>query len=118
MEMNILEEIQEITQKYLDMKSKFVNQIIEIENNRTELSNERNQQKYEIQNNNESKINELGRKITQLGIQSQELQNRLDSEYINIKNTISSKVDNFITEKIREVKKIEELNDDVQESIE
>ena len=118
MKMNILEEIQEITQKYLDIKSKFVNQIIEIENKRTELSIERNQQKYEIQNNNESEINELGRKITQLGIESQELQNRLDSEYINIKNTISSKVDNFITEKIREVKKIEELNDDVQEGIE
>ena len=86
MKMNILEEIQEITQKYLDIKSKFVNQIIEIENKRTELSIERNQQKYEIQNNNESEINELGRKITQLGIESQELQNRLDSEYINIKN--------------------------------
>lgn len=121
--MNRLEEIQEIIKNFIYEKQQMKQEITNIENKRTQLAAERNEKKSNMKYNDaytkevEAEINMLGKEITELGNQSQELQNRLDSKYISIKNEVNMQIDNLISEEIRKIRKITEAKEEIEQKI-
>ena len=122
--MNRLEEIQEIIKNFIYEKQQMKQQITEIENERNKLAQDRNKRKLVNEStsiadaeNAEAEIYELGKRIAELGDRSQELQNKLDSRYIEIKKQVDIRIDNLISEGIREIRKIEEQRNDLEENI-
>lgn len=109
--MNGLEEIQKSIENFICEKKKTQQQIAKIEEKRLQLSQERNEKK-KI-DCNDIAINELGKQINELGIQSQELQNKLDSNFCEVKRQVDLGIDNLIAEGIRRIRiengEIEEL---------
>ena len=82
--MNRLEEIQEIIKNFIYEKQQTKQQIAEIEQERTQLAQKRNERKSlngnidnAYANTVEAEICELGKQISNLGNQSQELQSKL-----------------------------------------
>ncbi len=59
----------------------------------------------------------LGKQISELGNQSQELQNKLDAKYIDVKKVVNLMVDNLIAEGIRKARKLDEHIEELQEKI-
>lgn len=116
--MNGLEEIQEIIKNFIFEKQQMKRQIAEIESKRNKLAQARNEN---IKNANgkssEAEVCTLGKQISELGNRSQELQNKLDSKYIETKKQVNIRIDNLISEGIREIRKIEEQRKDIEESI-
>ena len=108
--MNGLIEIQGFIEEFINEKKEVQRQIVAIEEKRTQLAEQRNEKK--STNGDWAEINELGIKISELGNQSQGLQNKLDFKYNGIKTRINLSIDNLITEGIRKIRKI---NEEVQE---
>ena len=122
--MNRLEEIQEIIKNFIYEKQQMKQEITEIEGKRNKIAQQRNEIKFvnETSNklfdqNSKAEIVELGKQISELGSQSQELQNKLNSRYIEVKRQVNIRIDNLISEGIREIRKIEEQKKDLEESI-
>ena len=59
----------------------------------------------------------LGKQIAELGNQSQELQNKLDAKYIDVKKVVNLMVDNLIAEGIRKARKLDEHIEELQEKV-
>ena len=79
--MSGLEGIQKIIENFVYESNQTKKQIAEIEKERTDLAQERNSKKSISKRNYEKEISVLGKKISELGIKSQELQNKLDSKF-------------------------------------
>lgn len=108
--MNKLEEIQEYIKSFISERTQVKKQIAEVEEKRVQLAYERNTKKKIDANSNE--VNILGKKIAELGNQSQELQNKLDYSFGIAKAQINAAIDNLVAEGIRKIRKInEEIKD-------
>ena len=116
--MNRLEEIQEIVKNFILGKSETKNKIKEIENKRNQLAEIRNAKKLEIQTaETQAEINELGKEISELGIKSQNMQKELDSQNLHVKPEIDMQINNEISERIREIRRAEEIKTELEEKI-
>ena len=115
--MNGLEEIQKIINKFVYESKQEKQQIAEIEIKRTQLAQERNKKKNANIIEYEAEINVLGKQISELGNQSQGLQNKLDSKFNEIKKLVNLVIDNLITEEIRKVRKIDEERQELEEKV-
>ena len=101
--MNGLEEIQKIINNFIYESKQAKQKISQIENERNILAQNRNQKKDANSNEYEAEINMLGKQIAELGNQSQELQNKLDAKYIDVKKVVNLMVDNLTAEGIRKL---------------
>ena len=109
----VKEEIKEFS-KQSQIKKR---QIVEIENKRTQLAEQRNfAKKNAVTESDWQNINELGREISNLGNQSQELQKQVDREILESKQQIISKIDNLIAEEIRKARLINEQIQELEEN--
>ena len=108
--MNGLKEIQGHVKNFICEKEKIQKQIVEIEEKRTQMAQQRNEIK--ASNSDWENVCGLGKQITQLGNQSQGLQNQLDFNCRTIKTQINLIIDNLIAEGIR---KIRILNEEIKE---
>lgn len=115
--MSGLEGIQKIIENFVYESNQTKKQIAEIEKERTDLAQERNSKKSISKRNYEKEISVLGKKISELGIKSQELQNKLDSKFNETKKIVNLTIDNLITEGIRRVRKIDEEQHELEEKI-
>lgn len=115
--MDEFEKIQEIVKKFNNEAKNIKKEISDIEKTRTSLAQERNRAKNDVFNADIEKINILGDQISKLGNQSQELQNKLNSKFNEIKNEIGFKIDNLIAEKIRKIRQVEEEREELVEEI-
>lgn len=107
--MNGLEEIQGCIKNFIYEKEKLQRKIAEIEEKRTQLAQKRNEMKKSIINgDSNSEINKLASQISELGNQSQELQNKLDFSLHTLKAQINLIIDNLVSEGIRKIRKIQE----------
>ena len=113
--MNRLEEIQEMINNFIYEKQQMRQEITELETKRNKIAQHRNEIKFvngkrddAFAQNAKAEIVELGKQIAELGNQSQELQNKLNSRYIEVKKQVNIRIDNLISEGIREIRKIEE----------
>ena len=109
----VIEEIKEFSKQSQNKKR----QIVEIENKRTQLAEQRNfAKKNAVTESDWQNINELGREISNLGNQSQELQKQVDREILESKQQIISKIDNLIAEEIRKARLINEQIQELEEN--
>ncbi len=119
--MNELEDLQEIIKNFICEKAKINKEISVIEEKRVQLADQRNAKKTTLDNANAenavAEINMIGNEISQLGNQSQDLQNKLDSKFIELKNQINMQINNQITERLREISKIREFICELSERI-
>ncbi len=115
--MNGLEEIQKIINNFIDESKQAKQKISQIENERNILAQNRNQKKNANIDEYEAEINMLGKQISKLGNQSQELQNKLDVKYIDVKKVVNLMVDNLIAEGIRKARKLDEHIEELQEKV-
>ena len=106
--MNGLEEIQECIKNFIYEKEHSQRQIVEIEQKRSQLAQKRNERKQHISNCEDIEIKQLAEQISELGNQSQELQNKLDFSFHALKTQINLIIDNLVSEGIRKIRKIEE----------
>lgn len=104
--MNGLEEIQKQSASFISEKKQLQEQINKIEEKRIELAEQRNAKKRIDANCPD--VSELGRQITELGNESQELQRQLDSKFYETKTQINLVINNLIAENIRKIHKTEE----------
>lgn len=120
--MNRLEEIREIIKNFILEKQQMKQTINKIEHKRMQLAKIRNEKK----SNNidkaytkevEAEINELGKEISDLGNESQKTQYELDAKSIYTKNEVNMQIDNQISERIREVRKLTENKEEIEEII-
>lgn len=111
--------LEEIIKNFIDEKHQIKRQIAKIEAERAQLAKIRNEKKakkaYTIEV--EAEIKELGRKISELGIQSQELQNKLDSKYIEVKRAINTEIDGLISKAMQEMREITENKEGIEERV-
>lgn len=113
--MNKLEEIREFIRNFVYEKKEIQQQIKNIEEKRIELAQERNNAKKTVGNN--GVVVELGKQIAELGCKSQELQNKLEYSFKNIKIQAEISIDNLITEEIRKIRKMQEEVFELEEKI-
>lgn len=117
--MNQLEEVQEIIRKNICERQQIKKQIAEIETNRNKLAQDRNKMKKNSENKYNEEVKILGNKISELGIQSQELQNELDKKYYETRTQVNLIADNLMAELLRKIRILEvekkEKNIDVSE---
>ncbi len=106
--MNGLEEIQGCIKDFIFEKGQLKTKIAGIEQKRTQLAQKRNEKKQHIGNSDDIEIKELAAQISELGNQSQELQNKLDFSLHALKTQINLIIDNLVSEGIRKIRKIEE----------
>lgn len=111
------EEIQKIVENFVNESKQAKQQITEIENERNNLAQERNGKKEANIEENLAEINELGKQISRLGDQSQELQNKLDKRFLEVKKLVNLMIDNQITEEMRKIRKINETKEEYLEKI-
>ena len=109
----IIEEIKKFKEQCQEQKK----QISEIEIKRNQLAEQRNSAKKNAFTESDwQNINDLGKEISNLGNQSQELQKQVDRETLESKKQIISKIDNLIAEEIRKARlineQIQEIEDD------
>ena len=109
----IIEEIKKFKEQYQEQRK----QISEIEIKRNQLAEQRNSaKKNAVTESDWQNINDLGKEISNLGNQSQELQKQVDRETLESKKQIISKIDNLIAEEIRKARlineQIQEIEDD------
>lgn len=117
--MDRLNEIREMIKTFIDEKYQIKKEISKIETKRIELAEERNSKKYSKENMcNDVEIYELGQEIARLGNQSQQLQNKLDSRYLQIRSEVNMHIDNLITERIRQIRRAKEEQQELQENYE
>lgn len=114
--MSGLEEIQEIMNKFIDESKQIKLQISDIEKTRAKLAEKRN--KYVNMSDCIDEVKTLGNEISELGNKSQKIQNKLDSEFCEIKREIYLKIDNLIAEGIRKNKKFEDEIQEFQDIVE
>ena len=111
--------LEEIIKKFIDEKHQMKREIAKIEAERARLAKIRNEKKakqaYTVEV--EAEIKELGRKISELGTQSQELQNKLDSKYIEIKRAINGEIDVLISKAMQEMREITENKEGIEERV-
>lgn len=113
--MDRLSEIREMIKTFIDEKYQIKKEISKIETKRIELAEKRNSKKYSKENMcNDAEVYELGQEISRLGNQSQELQNKLDSKYLQIRNEVNMQIDNLITEGIRQIRRAKEEQEELQ----
>ena len=109
----VIEEIKEFSKQSQNKKR----QIVEIENKRTQLAEQRNlAKKNAVTESDWQNISELGKEISNLGNQSQELQKQVDREILESKQQIISKIDNLIAEEIRKARLINEQIQELEEN--
>ncbi len=109
----IIEEIKKFKEQYQEQRK----QISKIEIKRNQLAEQRNSaKKNAVTESDWQNINDLGKEISNLGNQSQELQKQVDREILESKKQIISKIDNLIAEEIRKARlineQIQEIEDD------
>lgn len=112
--MDGLEEIKKIIKNFIYESKETKKQITEIENKRTVLAQERNEKKQNNVNNYAAEINVLGKQISELGNRSQELQNKLDFKFNETKKIVNLTIDNFITDEIRNIRKMDEEKQELE----
>ena len=110
--MKEFEEIQKIVKNFVEESKQVKQQISEIENERNNLAQKRNEKKEANIEENIAEINVLGKQISKLGNQSQELQNKLDKRFFEVKKLVNLMIDNKITEEMRKIRKIDEIKQD------
>lgn len=115
--MKEFEEIQKIVKNFVEESKQVKRQISEIENERNDLAQKRNEKKEANIEENIAEINVLGKQISKLGNQSQELQNKLDQRFLEVKRLVNLMIDNQITEEMRKIRKIDEIKQDYLEKI-
>ena len=115
--MNDLEEIKRIIKNFVNEAEQTKAQIQELENQRMQLANQRNEKKQDNMNYWATDINALGQKISELGNESQKLQNKLNFKFNEVKKIVDLTIDNAITDKIRKVRKMEEDKQEIEEEI-
>lgn len=115
--MNKLEDIQKIIKMFIEESKQAKQEIAHIESERTKLAQERNEKKEANINDYVAEINMIGKQISILGNQSQEIQNKLDRKYNDVKKVVNLMVDNLITEGIRKIRKIAEEREELEEKI-
>lgn len=115
--MNGLEEVQEIITNFIYERQEVNKQISKIESKRTLLAQERNKKKNACTNSRIVEVKVLGNKISELGIQSQELQNKLDSKFYETRAQINLIIDNLIAEGIRKTRIMEVEKQELEEGI-
>lgn len=115
--MKEFEEIQKIVKNFVEESKQVKQQISEIENERNNLAQKRNEKKEANIEENIAEINVLGKQISKLGNQSQELQNKLDKRFFEVKKLVNLMIDNKITEEMRKIRKIDEIKQDYLEKI-
>ncbi len=108
--MNGLEEIREYIKNFACEKQQIQQEIVKLEEKRSQLAQVRNEKKKT--HGDWAEINELGRQICELGNQSQELQNKIDSKFYVVRPQINSMIDNLVAEAIR---KIRIMNEEIHE---
>jgi len=108
--MNGLEEVQACIKNFICEKQLIQKQIVEIEEKRTQLAGQRNEKKNI--DSNDIKVSELGKQISELGVQSQKLQNKIDSIFHEVKSQVNLAIDNLIADGIR---KIRLINEEIEE---
>ena len=111
------EEIQKIVKNFVEESKQAKQQIIDIENERNNLAQERNMKKYADNNENKADIVVLGKQISELGNQSQKLQNKLNAKFYSIKQVVNLMVDNAIVEGIRKIRQMEEIKEEYKQKI-
>lgn len=118
--MNSLERIEENLRNYIKNKKDKQEQIKKIENQRIDLSCKRNEKKAENKINNNAntweEINLLGRQISELGNQSQKIQNQIDTKLVEIKAQAYIEIDNLIVEELRKMHIIDEEIQEMSET--
>lgn len=115
--MKEFEEIQKIVKNFVEESKQVKQRISEIENERNDLAQKRNEKKEANIEENIAEINVLGKQISKLGNQSQELQNKLDQRFLEVKRLVNLMIDNQITEEMRKIRKIDEIKQDYLEKI-
>jgi hypothetical protein len=116
--------LRECVKKFIYEKQQIKDEITKIEEERNVIAQQRNGEKFNKNFNTadtfrvEAEINELGRKIAELGNRSQKLQNELDFKYIQVKNEINLEIDGLIFEEMQKIRDIQEEKEEVQEEIE
>lgn len=115
--MNDLDEIKKVIKNFIYEAKQAQVQISELENQRMQLANQRNEKKQDNTNYYTVDVNALGQKISELGNESQELQNKLNFKFIEVKKIVDLTVDNVITDKIRKIRKMEEEKQEIEEKI-
>ena len=109
----IIEEIKKFKEQCQEQKK----QISEIEIKRNQLAEQRNSaKKNAVTESDWQNINDLGKEISNLGNQSQELQKQVDREILESKQQIISKIDNLIAEEIRKARLINEQIQELEEN--
>ena len=109
----IIEEIKKFKEQCQEQKK----QISEIEIKRNQLAEQRNSaKKNAVTESDWQNINDLGKEISNLGNQSQELQKQVDREILESKKQIISKIDNLIAEEIRKARLINEQIQELEEN--
>ena len=114
--MNGFKEIQDCIRSFICEKVQLQQQISNIEQQRIQLAQERNQKK--LENNNCEAVYVLGKQISELGNQSQDLQNQLDFKIHEIKSQIGLAIDNLVAEGIRKIRLANEQIQDLNIKIE
>lgn len=122
--MNGLEEIKKIIKEFNNEKQQKQQEIAKIEAQRTLLAYERNRIKQVSKNIENSygvtarpEIAELANNITQLGNLSQELQNKLDCKFIQLKNTVTNTINTLLAEKEEKINEVENQKQEIQGQI-
>lgn len=115
--MNELEEVKEIIKDFIFERKQVKEQISEIEEKRNQLAEKRNEMKKAYANNCMAEISVLGKQIAKLGIQSQELQNKLDFKFYETKKQINLMTNNLIAERIRKIRIIEIEREELESKI-
>lgn len=97
---------------FVNEKAVLSAQIRDIESKRNELAKERNTKKAQNKINNDedvwSKVNCLGKQISDLGNQSQWFQNQINSKLLRVREQAFIEIDNLIAESVRKSRIISE----------
>lgn len=106
--MNGIEEIQKIIENFVEESKQVKEKISYIEKERIDLARKRNEYKNANFDEHKTEIIELGKQISELGNQSQNLQNKLDLKFYDIKQVVNLMTNNTIVEGIRKISQIED----------
>lgn len=115
--MNGFKEIQKIIKNFVEESKQAKQQISEIERKRVNLAQDRNSKKEANTEKYLTEINALGKQISELGNKSQELQNKLDKHFCELKKLVNLMIDNQITDEMRKIRKINESKEEYLEKI-
>ena len=115
--MNELEEIIKIIKNFINDKKQAQQEIAKVESQRTLLAYERNQKKKDCAYEINDEIRELTNNIAQLGNLSQELQNKIDNKFLQVKDEVNNRIGNLLKEKEKELNDVLQEKQKIQEEV-